>query len=102
MKMMIWNTSLYQGFSFQFEYGKSFDFSREMENKIVIILNNSFENDKNEIKWNIDLVPTNDIFLGARKKNISTLIIGDKNLYADQGPHLMDSSPIIQSSETIS
>ena len=81
LKLNIWNASLYKGFSYNFKVLNSFDFANEMKNKVVIIANNEFKNNKNKSKTILKYIFSDEIFQAAKTQNISTMIIGDKKEY---------------------
>jgi len=73
--MMIWNISLYNGFSYNLNLG-GLHFAEMLKNKIVVVLNNVFKNELNEVTNPLDLIPKKEFFQSAKSLNISTLFQG--------------------------
>ena len=75
--MMLWNFSLYSGFSYNFKMENG-DFAKNLKNKVVVVLNNPYKTDLNEFRRAIDFIPRQELLESGKTHKISTLFIGDK------------------------
>ena len=80
--MMIWNISLYNGFSYKMSLG-NMNFAKMLKNKIVVILNNVFKNELNDVNKPMDLIPKKEFFQSAKALGISTLFFGGGLIFGD-------------------
>ena len=78
IQMMIWNLSLYDGFSYFLQLG-DLNFIEMLKQKMVIVLNNPFKLDTAENQRVSNMIPQKEFIEAAKNHQISTMFLSESS-----------------------